>query len=216
MSSPDATSPPDAAPPAAPPPTDTPPDTGAPPPDPHAGAVAAPPGGTRRHWLAAAAGLGALAAGAGVAWQQMRPRPPTELALARLWALAPETPSGARMPLQSFQGRPLVLNFWATWCPPCVKEMPELDRFLTAFGPRGWQVLGLAIDQAEPVRQFLRRTPVQFPIALAGVDGLALVRDLGNPAGGLPFTVVISAQGALLHQKLGPTDLAELSGWASR
>ena len=185
-----------------------------PPPQPSAATPAASPApGSRRLWLAAA-GLGALAAGAGVAWQQMRPRPPTEQALARLWALAPETPSGARMPLQSFQGRPLVLNFWATWCPPCVKEMPELDRFLAAFGPRGWQVLGLAIDQAGPVREFLQRTPVQFPIALAGVEGLALVRDLGNPAGGLPFTVVISADGSLAHQKLGPTDLAELSGWA--
>jgi thiol-disulfide isomerase/thioredoxin len=187
--------------------------TPSPAPAPAVGPPASPAAGSRRLWLAAA-GLGALAAGAGVAWQQMRPRPPAEQALARLWALAPETPSGSRMPLQSFQGRPLVLNFWATWCPPCVKEMPELDRFLAAFGPRGWQVLGLAIDQAEPVRQFLKTTPVQFPIALAGVEGLALVRDLGNPAGGLPFTVVISADGRLAQQKLGPTDLAELSGWA--
>lgn len=167
----------------------------------------------RRTWLAAA-GLGALAAGAGMAWHQLRPRPASHQALATLWTLAPETPGGARLPLQAFRGRPLVLNFWATWCPPCVKEMPELDRFATQFGPQGWQVLGMAIDQAAPVLAFLQRSPVRFPVVLAGVDGLSLVRDLGNPAGGLPFTVLISSTGDLLQQKLGATDLEELSGWA--
>lgn len=171
------------------------------------------PAASRRGWLAAA-GVGALAAGAGLSWWRLRPQDPAAGALAALWQLSPETPDGAQMPLQAFQGRPLVLNFWATWCPPCVKEMPELDQFARRFGPAGWQVLGLAVDQAAPVREFLGRTPVSFPVALAGPAGLSLLRDLGNPSGGLPFTVLIGAKGEVLQRKLGPTDLAELSRWA--
>jgi hypothetical protein len=96
-----------------------------------------------------------------------------------------------------------------------VKEMPELDRFARAWGPRGWQVLGLAVDQAAPVQAFLQKAPVSFPIALAGLEGMALVRAFGNSSGGLPFTVVISAEGRLTSHKMGATDFAELSAWAN-
>ena len=169
----------------------------------------------RRGWLLAA-GAGALLAGAGLSWYRLRPGTPDDDALARLWALELETPSGSHLPLQAFRGRPLVVNFWATWCPPCVKELPALDEFAAAQAGAGWQVLGLAVDQLDAVRGFLATAPVRFPVALAGVDGLAVSRALGNANGALPFTVVVSGSGAVVERKLGATDPAELADWARR
>lgn len=169
---------------------------------------------SRRNVALAGAGLAALAAGAGWSLWRHRTTEGSAESAARFWQLEFETPTGARLSTRALQGRPLVLNFWATWCTPCVKEMPELDQFAKEFGPAGWQVLGLAIDNATAVRQFLARTPVGFPTALAGPEGLPLVRELGNPAGGLPFSVVFSAGGKILQRKLGPTDAAELRQWA--
>ncbi|MFO1339751.1 MAG: TlpA disulfide reductase family protein [Burkholderiaceae bacterium] len=166
-----------------------------------------------RRALLAGAGLGALAAGWGLhRWRQQATLPADELQA--FWAQELSTPTGASLPMRALRGRPLVVNFWATWCPPCVKEMPELDRFAKEFAGRGWQVLGVAIDQPEPVKAFLDHTPVSFPVVLAGTDGLAWVRRLGNEAGGLPFSVQWSAEGLVVRRKLGATDFEELAGWA--
>ena len=161
------------------------------------------------------AGLLALLAGAGLAWRRYQTEAASPESLELLWRQEVLTPTGARLPLVSLKGRPLVLNFWATWCPPCVKEMPELDAFAKAHATQGWQVLGLAVDQADAVQQFLAQTPVSFPIGIVGVEGLALVRALGNPSGGLPFTVLISADGRLLQHKMGATTAEELKTWAA-
>ena len=118
--------------------------------------------------------------------------------------------------MQALRGRPLVLNFWATWCPPCVKEMPDLDRFQRQFAARGWQVVGLAVDAPAPVREFLARAPVGYPTALAGLDGMALSRQLGNESGALPFTAVFSAAGQVVHRKLGEASLQQMQQWAER
>ena len=131
-----------------------------------------------------------------------------------MWALRFERPEGGELVMADLRGRPLVLNFWATWCPPCIKEMPELDRFHREFAPQGWQVVGLAIDGPTPVRDFLRRVPVGFAIGLAGLGGTDLVRRLGNAAGGLPFSVIFGRDGQVLHRKLGETSFDELAGWA--
>ncbi|MBC7717365.1 MAG: TlpA family protein disulfide reductase, partial [Pseudorhodobacter sp.] len=81
--------------------------------------------------------------------------------------------------MADLRGKPLLLNFWATWCPPCVKEMPLLDAFYQTHRARGWQVVGLAVDSPTPVRAFLERVPVSFPIGLAGMEGSELSRALG-------------------------------------
>jgi hypothetical protein len=93
--------------------------------------------------------------------------------------------------------------------------MPELDRFHTQHRPKGWQVLGLAIDQPSAVRTFLARLPVTFPVGLAGLEGTDLMRRLGNPAGGLPFTVLLLPSGQIAQRKMGKTDLAELKRWVA-
>jgi thiol-disulfide isomerase/thioredoxin len=167
-----------------------------------------------RRALLGAAAVSALAAGAGWRWWRDGAEAAGDDALDDFWALELPTPAGAGMPLRALRGRPVVVNFWATWCPPCVKEMPELDRFARQFAGQGWQVLGIAIDQLEPVQHFLKHTPVSFPVVLAGNEGLSWVRRLGNPAGGLPFSVQLSPQGRAVRRKLGATSFAELSAWA--
>lgn len=164
--------------------------------------------GRRMVWAGLA--VGAAAAGLGLA-VQLRPSATSVIP----WDARFETPEGGVFTLKSLQGRWLLLNFWATWCPPCVEEMPELDAFFRQKSANGWRVAGLAIDQPSAVRNFLKRTPVSFPIGLAGLGGTELVNALGNPSGGLPFSVVVGPDGQIAKRKMGKTSLAELNEWAT-
>lgn len=167
----------------------------------------------RRRWLfamvAAAAGLG----GAGLAWWKYSASGVEEGAEAALWRMSFESPAGAGLSMQSLQGRPLLVNFWATWCPPCIEELPLLDRFYRENLPNGWQVLGLAVDQPDAVRDFLRKMPLGFPVGLAGMAGAELGKSLGNSSGGLPFTVVFGPDGLVRHRKIGKVSSQDLLSW---
>jgi len=168
---------------------------------------------SRRRWLVtASAGAAAVALGVGAYLWQRRAR--ADGAVDALWALEFDTPEQTRLRMASLRGRPLVLNFWATWCPPCVREMPALDRFYRDHRAQGWQVLGLAADNAAAVRDFVARTPVTFPLALAGFEGIDLSRQLGNLSGGLPFTLVFGRDSQLLHRHIGETRYEQLAAWA--
>jgi thiol-disulfide isomerase/thioredoxin len=116
--------------------------------------------------------------------------------------------------MQTFRGKPLVLNFWATWCPPCVAEMPLLDGFFRQNRSKGIEVIGLAIDQPSAVRTFLQRTPVGYPVGLAGLGGTELSKILGNESGGLPFTVVVGKDGSMVQRRMGRVSPADLGQWA--
>ena len=170
----------------------------------------------RRAWLTAGVGGVAAAAGAGWAWWQLGRETgltPTEQAF---WNTSFEQPAGSHLATQALQGKPLLLNFWATWCPPCVKEMPLLDAFYREQAGKGWQVLGLAVDSPTPVREFLAKRPVGFPIGLAGMNGVALSRSLGNDQGGMPFTVVFDRGGTAIARKVGAVLPEELSQWVGQ
>jgi thiol-disulfide isomerase/thioredoxin len=181
----------------------------------------------RRSWLLA----GGAAAVAGVAWREW-PRPGAALAAAgpaeapaaafaagdageaSIWLASFALPDGQPLAMATLRGTPLVVNFWGTWCPPCVKEMPELDRFARQFAALGGRVVGLAVDNAKAVREFLARQPVGYTIALAGFEGTDLSRKLGNTSGALPFTAVFDRQGRLAQRKLGETSFDELARWS--
>ncbi len=176
----------------------------------------------RRHWLLG--GAGAAAALAGVAYRQWHEQPVAGAAAIATsgaatdppWNARFDTPDGGLLVLATLRGAPLLLNFWATWCPPCVKEMPELDRFAREQSARGIRVVGLAIDSPTPVRKFLAVTPVSYPIGLAGFEGTDLSRALGNSGGSLPFTVLLGRDGQVLQRKLGETTVNELTAWVAR
>jgi thiol-disulfide isomerase/thioredoxin len=160
------------------------------------------------------AGSGPSAANAPITDAASAPFIQGDTLAAAFWAQQFDTPAGPALALSAFKGKPLLINFWATWCPPCVKELPELDRFAKEFATQGWQTLGLAIDGPTPVREFLAKVKVGLPIGLAGFGGTELAAALGNEAGGLPFSVMIDAQGRVLHRKMGATTFDELAAWA--
>jgi thiol-disulfide isomerase/thioredoxin len=112
--------------------------------------------------------------------------------------------------LATLRRQPAVVNFWATWCPPCVEEMPELSDIGDEFRGRGLQIIGIGIDSAPNIGQFWRKTPMRYPLVVAGNSGLELVRRLGNTAGALPFTVVLSRDGGVAWRTLGRFKTAEL------
>ncbi len=167
----------------------------------------------RRHALMAGVAVAAAAVGAGVAWQR---RSAADAGVdTALWRARFDRPGGGQVGLESFRGRPLLLNFWATWCPPCVAELPLLDQFQREQASRGWQVVGLAVDKLEPVVAFLARQPVGFAVGLAGIDGIELARRLGNTGGGLPFTVVFDRSGRVAQRKLGVIAPDDLKQWVA-
>jgi len=111
-------------------------------------------------------------------------------------------------------GRPVLVNLWASWCGPCIEEMPELERFHAAQGPNGTQVVGIALDDPAAVEAFLRRIPVSYPILLDTPGPADAGVRLGNPAGVLPYTALVGADGRLLRQRIGPFAHGEIEGWA--
>jgi thiol-disulfide isomerase/thioredoxin len=171
--------------------------------------------GASRRNLILGVGAAAAVAGVGMALRRFEPKPVTATATHPVWAQQFETPSGEGLGLANFQGKPLLLNFWATWCPPCVDELPMIDAFWRENSANGHQVVALAIDQPSAVRRFLSRQPLGFPIGMAGLGGTELAKLLGNAAGGLPFTVFFKADSSIWRQKMGQLTPDDLSQWRS-
>lgn len=113
-----------------------------------------------------------------------------------------------------YAGRPVLINLWASWCGPCIREMPELQRFSDEQGGNGTQVVGIALDDAAAVRAFLKRTAVDYPILLDTPGPADAGVSLGNPMGVLPYSVLVSPDGRLLKQRIGPFAPGEVSEWA--
>ncbi len=177
------------------------------------GESAAPLG--RRRWLVGATAASAALLGVGVNWWSRQPA--TDKAVTGpidgFWALKWDSPQGGTVAMQSFQGRPVLVNFWATWCPPCVEELPLINDFYRQNKAKGWQVLGLAIDKLAPVQAFLNKAPLDFPVGMAGLSGAELGHALGNISGSLPFSIALGANGEVLQRKLGRLTAADFDNW---
>ena len=147
------------------------------------------------------------------------PPTPAGLAIARrgqpMPALTLPTLDGQSTALPAaYAGRPLLINFWASWCGPCIEEMPELERFSRSQGANGTQVVGIALDDADAVRAFLKRIPVEYPILIDVAGPRDSGVQLGNLKGVLPYTALVGADGRLIKQKIGPFEHGEIDTWA--
>jgi thiol-disulfide isomerase/thioredoxin len=178
--------------------------------------VTSPPAPARRPWLVAgglavaAAGLGAVAG-----WQRLRPAQPADEAVSLLLGQTLPDAAGGPLALSRFAGRPLVVNFWATWCAPCIEEMPELSALHAELSPKGLAMLGIGIDSAAKIADFASKFPVSYPLVVAGMGGSELARQFGNQAGVLPYTVLVGAGGRIAHRLVGRVDIARLRGMAT-
>jgi thiol-disulfide isomerase/thioredoxin len=119
--------------------------------------------------------------------------------------------TGQPVPLSRFNGQPLLLNFWASWCPPCVKEMPVLDEF--ARSHPDWAVVGIAVEPADAARDYLAEHPVSYPVLIGSDNSPDESRQFGNTRGVLPYTVLIGADGRIVKRHAGAFDRGALEAW---
>jgi thiol-disulfide isomerase/thioredoxin len=126
-----------------------------------------------------------------------------------LFGLSFNDPTGVSIALSKYRGKPLVINFWATWCPPCVEEMPELSEWQKEVGD-SVKIIGIGIDSPSNVQTFVAKNTFNHQLLVAGMGGSEIARLLGNPSGALPFTVVISATGQITNRTLGRFSIAAL------
>ena len=117
--------------------------------------------------------------------------------------------SGRSRQLSEWQGRVVLFNFWATWCAPCRQEMPILDAAARKYS---FSAVGIGIDSAVKIREFAANYRIRYEMLVAGVEAIQLMKNLGNPSGGLPFSLVLDRRGRVAHRKLGPLAEAELEG----
>ena len=133
----------------------------------------------------------------------------------RLPAIALPTLDGETRHLADLAaGRPLLVNFWASWCRPCLEEMPALDAFARRQGANGVQVVGIALDEVDAVRSFLDARPVGYAVLVDSPGPADSSVRLGNARGVLPYSVLVGTDGRILKQWAGPLEPADLDGWA--
>ncbi len=160
-----------------------------------------------------AIGLLALVIGLALALRHYAPSTPPPRVATALFAHTFNDADGQPQAMAQWQGAILVVNFWATWCAPCVEEMPDLAKVQNEYANRGVTVIGLAIDNAGAVKQFRDDLKLQLPLLVAGATGSELVRQLGNPSGALPYTVLVDKNGHIVRAKLGQIRASELRSW---
>ena len=154
-------------------------------------------------------GVAAVAAigGAGLSWwrrqAQERARQLADEAVSLFYQQTLPDANGEVFRFEQLRGQQVVVNFWATWCAPCVEEMPELSALATEMQSTGTRFLGVGVDSQDAIARFSRRIPVSYPLVVANATGAFLAAKFGNAVGGLPYTVVISPSGKVKKQILG-------------
>ena len=105
--------------------------------------------------------------------------------------------------IKEWDGKLIFLNFWATWCPPCLKEIPDFIELQKAYGNQDFQIIGIALDNEEAVVQYANETGMNYPTMVVEVEGIALAKRYGNDMGALPYTAIINRKGEISNTITG-------------
>jgi thiol-disulfide isomerase/thioredoxin len=174
---------------------------------------------TKRQFLLGGACTLAMAAGVGVAWRQSSDSAPDAGPTQLLFSLDSPCANADKSGIASskvLRGRVLLVNFWATWCAPCIKEMPELNELRRdlqkEFPANRLEFAGIGVDNAQNVQQFIVKTPIDYPLFALGAGGMELAKAFGNDKGLLPFTALLDSKGSIVWQHLGVLNIDQTRG----
>jgi thiol-disulfide isomerase/thioredoxin len=117
---------------------------------------------------------------------------------------------GTPQNISQWRGKVIVVNFWASWCPPCREEMPSLDAMQTKYASKGVQFVGISAEDADKLQQFSKEVKVGYPLLAGDIDAMSMAQSLGNDKSILPYTVVFDKHGKLARAWFGIVDISEL------
>lgn len=148
----------------------------------------------------------------GIFWgnRQHQRQAPESTAVSSLLEQTLSDASGKPQPLMQWKNKALIVNFWATWCAPCVDEMPELSALQAEIAPAQIQIIGIGVDSATNIAEFSTKYKIAYPLYTGGMGAAELSRHFGNQAGALPFTVLIGRDGQVRKTYLGRLKIKEL------
>jgi len=118
--------------------------------------------------------------------------------------------SGEMIPISKWRGKILIINFWATWCPPCLKEIPDFIALQNEYVSKNVQFVGIAIDTPELVADYLAFIDINYPILMAEVEGQQLAKQLGNVVNAVPFTLIVNANNKVIFRHPGELSKAKI------
>ena len=158
--------------------------------------------------LPALIALCALAAGLIV--QRLSPAPVENVAVQKPLDFSFPDVNDRMLALSAWRGKVLVINFWATWCAPCLQEIPEFMKLQAEYQAQGLQFIGVAIDEKQPVQEYLQRIAINYPVMLAGDAGITLSQELGNIINAVPFTLIVNQAGQIVFRQPGELSNARI------
>jgi thiol-disulfide isomerase/thioredoxin len=168
----------------------------------------------KRNLVVLIVGAAALLAGGWLGWARLQPATPTQMET--LWHTPFSDLAGKPFSLSAMKGKPLIVNFWATWCGPCKEEMPDFQKLASSDLGKKIQIVGIGIDNAANMQAFADKLGITYKLLDGGPTSLDLLKTLGNQVGGLPFTLVFNADGKVVKSHLGKFTYDELQEASKR